>query len=165
MVRHFGHFAADCMSNFRPFSCRGFHPLGGPMHRLCPSCSQKLSLLFAEYLDERRLSRLMKLAGIRTKTAAVDWALRSAEHAARREKLFATRWEEGDLGSAIDPACSSSIHRSISIYCAPVGVRAMSFGPPWKRGLFSPAESPGSRCCAASSTCAFARGWRGSSTK
>jgi hypothetical protein len=29
---------------FRPFSCRGFH--------LCPSCSQKRSLLFSEYLDE-----------------------------------------------------------------------------------------------------------------
>jgi hypothetical protein len=26
---------------FRPFSYRGFHSLGGPLHRLCPSCSQK----------------------------------------------------------------------------------------------------------------------------
>jgi ABC-type sugar transport system ATPase subunit len=29
---------------FRPFSCKGFF--------LCPSCSQKRTLLFAEYLDE-----------------------------------------------------------------------------------------------------------------
>ena len=53
-------------------------------------------------IDERRLSRLMKLAGIRTKTAAVDWALRSAERSARREKLFATRWGEEELRSSVD---------------------------------------------------------------
>ena len=35
---------------FRPFSCRGFH--------LCPSCSQKRSLLFSEYLDEHLLFTL-----------------------------------------------------------------------------------------------------------
>jgi hypothetical protein len=35
---------------FHPFSCRGFH--------LCPSCSQKRSLLFAEYLDEQLLLTL-----------------------------------------------------------------------------------------------------------
>ncbi len=46
------------MSTSRPFSCRGFHPLGGPLHRLCPSCSQKRSLLFAEYLDEQLLFAL-----------------------------------------------------------------------------------------------------------
>ncbi len=32
---------------FRPFSCKGFF--------LCPSCSQKRTLLFAEYLDEQLL--------------------------------------------------------------------------------------------------------------
>ena len=35
---------------FRPFSCRGFY--------LCPSCSQKRTLLFSEYLTERLLPRL-----------------------------------------------------------------------------------------------------------
>jgi hypothetical protein len=35
---------------FRPFSCKGFF--------LCPSCSQKRTLLFAEYLDERLLLAL-----------------------------------------------------------------------------------------------------------
>jgi hypothetical protein len=34
---------------FRSFSCRGFHPLGGPPHRLCPSCIQKRSLLSSEF--------------------------------------------------------------------------------------------------------------------
>jgi hypothetical protein len=35
---------------FRPFSCKGFY--------LCPSCSQKRALLFAEYLDEQLLLEL-----------------------------------------------------------------------------------------------------------
>jgi len=35
---------------FRPFSCKGFN--------LCPSCSQKRTLLFAEYLDEQLLFTL-----------------------------------------------------------------------------------------------------------
>jgi Arc/MetJ family transcription regulator len=55
-------------------------------------------------IDERRLSRFMKLAGIRTKTEAVDLALRSAERAARREKLFNTRWAAEDLKSSVDPS-------------------------------------------------------------
>jgi len=42
---------SDCRHEyFRPFSCRGFH--------LCPSCSQKRSLLFAEYFDEHLLLAL-----------------------------------------------------------------------------------------------------------
>jgi len=35
---------------FRPFSCKGFY--------LCPSCSQKRALLFAEYLDQQLLLTL-----------------------------------------------------------------------------------------------------------
>ncbi len=35
---------------FRPFSCKGFH--------LCPSCSQKRTLLFAEYVANELLLRL-----------------------------------------------------------------------------------------------------------
>ncbi|MCX7032233.1 MAG: transposase zinc-binding domain-containing protein [Spirochaetes bacterium] len=49
----------DCgLEYFRPFSCRVFHPLGGPLHRLCPSCSQKRTLLFGEYMNEQLLLRL-----------------------------------------------------------------------------------------------------------
>jgi hypothetical protein len=41
----------DCrLEYFRPFSCKGFY--------LCPSCSQKRTLLFAEYLDEQLLLEL-----------------------------------------------------------------------------------------------------------
>ncbi len=43
---------------FRPFSCKGFFPLGGALRRLCPSCSQKRTLLFSEYLDEQLLLAL-----------------------------------------------------------------------------------------------------------
>ena len=41
----------DCgYDYFRPFSCKGFY--------LCPSCSQKRTLLFSEHLTERLLLRL-----------------------------------------------------------------------------------------------------------
>jgi len=41
----------ECRAEFfRPFSCKGFY--------LCPSCSQKRTLLFAEYLDEQLLLNL-----------------------------------------------------------------------------------------------------------
>jgi hypothetical protein len=41
----------DCRTEyFRPFSCKVFH--------LCPSCSQKRTLLFDEYMNERLLLRL-----------------------------------------------------------------------------------------------------------
>ncbi len=46
----------------------------------------------------------MRLAGFRTKTEAIDWALRSAERSVRRERLFAARWAEEDLTSAVDPS-------------------------------------------------------------
>ncbi|MGA2613655.1 MAG: hypothetical protein ABSG38_09390 [Spirochaetia bacterium] len=47
---------AECRHEyFRPFSCKGFYPLGRALRRLCPSCSQKRTLLFAEYLDEQLL--------------------------------------------------------------------------------------------------------------
>jgi hypothetical protein len=41
----------DCrLEYFRPFSCKGFY--------LCPSCSQKRTLLFAEYVDQQLLLTL-----------------------------------------------------------------------------------------------------------
>jgi hypothetical protein len=41
----------DCRSeSFRPFSCKVFN--------LCPSCSQKRTLLFGEHVNERLLRRL-----------------------------------------------------------------------------------------------------------
>jgi hypothetical protein len=41
----------DCKyEHFRPFSCKGFY--------FCPSCSQKRTLLFSEYMNERLLAGL-----------------------------------------------------------------------------------------------------------
>ena len=55
-------------------------------------------------IDEKKLARVMKLTGIRTKTAAVEYALGTAERAARREKLFAIRWKAEELAAAVDPS-------------------------------------------------------------
>ncbi|OHD71258.1 MAG: hypothetical protein A2177_01305 [Spirochaetes bacterium RBG_13_68_11] len=55
-------------------------------------------------VDEKKLAKVMKLTGIRTKTAAVEYALGTAERAARREKLFAIRWKPEELAAAVDPA-------------------------------------------------------------
>ena len=54
-------------------------------------------------VDERKLARVMKLTGIATKTAAVEYALTTAERTARREKLFAIRWKSEELAAAVDP--------------------------------------------------------------
>jgi Arc/MetJ family transcription regulator len=62
-------------------------------------------------VDEKKLARVMKLTGIRTKTAAVEYALSAAERAARREKLFATRWNAEELAAAVDPAYDVSMVR------------------------------------------------------
>jgi Arc/MetJ family transcription regulator len=54
-------------------------------------------------IDEKLLSRVMKLTGILTKTAAVEYALGTAERAARRAKLFSIRWKHEELAAAVDP--------------------------------------------------------------
>jgi Arc/MetJ family transcription regulator len=54
-------------------------------------------------VDEKKLARVMKLTGIRTKTGAVEYALGTAERTARREKLFTVRWKPEELASAVDP--------------------------------------------------------------
>lgn len=55
-------------------------------------------------IDEKKLSRLMELTGIRTKTGALDYALSTAERIARRDKLLADVLTPEDLHEAVDPA-------------------------------------------------------------
>jgi hypothetical protein len=55
-------------------------------------------------IDEEKLSRLMKLTGIRTKTGALDYALSLAERTARRDRLLAQPLSPEDLSGAVDPA-------------------------------------------------------------
>jgi Arc/MetJ family transcription regulator len=54
-------------------------------------------------VDEKKLARVMKLTGIRTKTGAVEYALGTAERTARRDKLFTIRWKPEELSAAVDP--------------------------------------------------------------
>jgi Arc/MetJ family transcription regulator len=55
-------------------------------------------------VDEKKLATVMRLTGITTKTAAVDYALEKAQRAARRERLFAVRWKPEELAAAVDPS-------------------------------------------------------------
>ncbi len=54
-------------------------------------------------IDEKKLARLMKLTGIRTKTKALDYALSTAERSARRSRLLATSLAPEELENAVDP--------------------------------------------------------------
>ena len=55
-------------------------------------------------IDEAKLSRIMTLTGIRTKTAAIDFALDSTERAARLRKLLSGHLSAAQLRKATDPA-------------------------------------------------------------
>jgi len=54
-------------------------------------------------LDERRLSAVMKLTGLRTRKAAVDYALRSAERQASLDRLLERALPDEEYRIAVDP--------------------------------------------------------------
>lgn len=54
-------------------------------------------------IDEKKLLKLMKLTGIKTKTKALNYALSAAERGAMRNKLLSTSLAPRDLTNAIDP--------------------------------------------------------------
>jgi hypothetical protein len=54
-------------------------------------------------LDERKLKAVMRLTGIRTRKAAVDYALSRAEEAARTWKLFEGALPSEAFKDAVDP--------------------------------------------------------------
>jgi Bacterial antitoxin of type II TA system, VapB len=54
-------------------------------------------------LDEKKLLRVMKLTGLKTRKEAIDFALEQAERAARIKKMFGKPWTEEDLKNAIAP--------------------------------------------------------------
>jgi hypothetical protein len=66
-------------------------------------------------IDEAKLSRFMELTGIRTKTAAVDFALDSTERAARLRKLLSGDAPAAQLRKATDPAYNLAALRSREI--------------------------------------------------
>lgn len=54
-------------------------------------------------LDEKKLLRIMALTGLKTRKAAIDYALTQAERAAKLAKLFAQPWSQEDLDAALEP--------------------------------------------------------------
>lgn len=54
-------------------------------------------------IDERTLSRVMKLTGIKTKKDAADFTLSAAERSVRRDKLLSTSIDPKDRENAVDP--------------------------------------------------------------
>jgi len=55
-------------------------------------------------IDEKKLTGLMKMAGIKSRKAAVDYALSCTERMERLRKLFATPLPDSEYESALDPA-------------------------------------------------------------
>jgi len=54
-------------------------------------------------IDEAKLKRVMQVAGLKTRKAAVDYALTEAERAARLKKLLTCAVRETEYKSAVDP--------------------------------------------------------------
>ena len=54
-------------------------------------------------LDEKKLLRVMALTGLKTRKAAIDYALTQAERAAKLAKLFARPWTQQELEAALEP--------------------------------------------------------------
>lgn len=54
-------------------------------------------------LDERRLSVVMKLTGLKTRKAAVDYALGAAERQASLDRLLERALPDEEYRSAVDP--------------------------------------------------------------
>jgi hypothetical protein len=54
-------------------------------------------------LDEMKLLRIMALTGLKTRKAAIDYALTQAERTAKLTKLFARPWTRQELEAALEP--------------------------------------------------------------
>jgi Arc/MetJ family transcription regulator len=54
-------------------------------------------------LDERRLASVMRLTGIRTRKAAVDYALSAAERQASLDRLLERALPDQEYRTAVDP--------------------------------------------------------------
>jgi Arc/MetJ family transcription regulator len=55
-------------------------------------------------IDERKLTDVMRLTGVRSRKAAVDYALSCAERVERLRKLFDKPLPDDEYRAAIDPA-------------------------------------------------------------
>ncbi len=55
-------------------------------------------------IDDAKLKRVMKLAGLKTRKATIDFALSQAELLGRINRLFAEQFFIEDQGEVIDPS-------------------------------------------------------------
>ena len=55
-------------------------------------------------IDEAKLKRVMKLAGLKTRKATIEFALSQAERLGRINRLFAEQFFIEDQGEVIDPS-------------------------------------------------------------
>ena len=55
-------------------------------------------------IDDAKLKRVMKLAGLKTRKATIDFALSQAERLGRINRLFAEQFFIEDQGEVIDPS-------------------------------------------------------------
>ena len=55
-------------------------------------------------IDEKKLNGIMRMAGIRSRKAAVDYALSCADRIERLRKLFKHPLQDKEYANALDPA-------------------------------------------------------------
>ena len=55
-------------------------------------------------IDEKKLRRVMKMTGIKTRKATLDWALSRAEESARLNHLLKNALPPESFKDAVDPA-------------------------------------------------------------
>ena len=55
-------------------------------------------------IDDRRMKRVMKLVGLKTRKAAIDYALRKAEQSARLDRLISEALPGDAFADAVDQA-------------------------------------------------------------
>lgn len=54
-------------------------------------------------IDEKKLERIMKSTGLKTRKEAVDWALTEAERIATINRIAEEPWDAEALRDAVDP--------------------------------------------------------------
>ena len=64
-------------------------------------------------IDEKKLGEVMRLTGLRSRKAAVDYALTSTERMERLRKLFEEPLPDEEYLHALDPAYDLSATRSM----------------------------------------------------
>ena len=55
-------------------------------------------------IDEEKLTRIMRLTGLKTRKEAVDWALTEAERIAGINRIAEEPWDAAYLKDAVDPS-------------------------------------------------------------